>query len=57
MILLEQVDGSVWAVGTARSGESLQEGYCRQRGEGSPLCERLEGGAAPTVPAERSERT
>ncbi|MEE1816499.1 Rieske (2Fe-2S) protein [Streptomyces sp. SP18ES09] len=59
VILVEQADGSVWAVGTARSGESLQEGYCRQRGEGSPLCDRLEGGAAATVPAgaERSERT
>ncbi|SED19137.1 ubiquinol-cytochrome c reductase iron-sulfur subunit [Streptomyces sp. TLI_105] len=58
VILVEQPDGSVWAVGTARSGESLQEGYCRERGAGGPLCARLEDGApeAPGRP-ERSERT
>ncbi|MEU6620649.1 Rieske (2Fe-2S) protein [Streptomyces litmocidini] len=59
VILVEQPDGSVWAVGTARSGETLQEGYCRERGAGGPLCARLEGGGAPEAPdrSERSERT
>ncbi|GGV03156.1 hypothetical protein GCM10010275_48010 [Streptomyces litmocidini] len=58
VILAEQPDGSVWAVGTARSGETLQEGYCRERGAGGPLCARLEN-RSPKTPdrSERSERT
>ncbi|MET7788752.1 ubiquinol-cytochrome c reductase iron-sulfur subunit [Streptomyces sp. NPDC005248] len=28
--LTEQTDGSVWAVGTTRSGESIEHGLCRQ---------------------------
>ncbi|MEU3396924.1 ubiquinol-cytochrome c reductase iron-sulfur subunit [Streptomyces filamentosus] len=38
VILIEQVDGSVWAIGTARSGESLREGLCRQQGDDLRLC-------------------
>ncbi|MEU3458596.1 Rieske (2Fe-2S) protein [Streptomyces sp. NPDC006733] len=30
VVLVERQDGSVWAVGTARSGESAEEGLCRQ---------------------------
>ncbi|MFI9104596.1 ubiquinol-cytochrome c reductase iron-sulfur subunit [Streptomyces fildesensis] len=30
VVLVERQDGSVWAIGTARSGESPQEGLCRQ---------------------------
>ncbi|MER5969244.1 Rieske (2Fe-2S) protein [Streptomyces sp. NPDC002055] len=30
VVLVERADGSVWAIGTARSGESLEEGLCRQ---------------------------
>ncbi|GHJ92698.1 hypothetical protein SNE510_22170 [Streptomyces sp. NE5-10] len=57
VILIEQIDGSVWAIGTARSGESLQEGYCRQRGAGTPPCEALRAGAPASRPGpERSER-
>ncbi|MFH8259488.1 ubiquinol-cytochrome c reductase iron-sulfur subunit [Streptomyces roseolus] len=57
VILVEQVDGSVWAIGTARSGESLQEGYCRQRGAGTPPCAALRAGApAARSGTERSER-
>ncbi|MGP3922458.1 Rieske (2Fe-2S) protein [Streptomyces sp. 8N616] len=30
VVVVERLDGSVWAIGTARSGESLEEGLCRQ---------------------------
>ncbi|MFD0367813.1 Rieske (2Fe-2S) protein [Streptomyces sp. NPDC127114] len=58
VLLVEEADGSVWAVGTTRSGESVQEGLCRQLGEDRPdLAERLgcpgTGGSA----AERTRRT
>ncbi|GHA95516.1 ubiquinol-cytochrome c reductase iron-sulfur subunit [Streptomyces termitum] len=52
VLLIEQLDGSVWAIGTARSGESLQEGLCRQQGDALRLCR---GGAG--AEGERSERT
>ncbi|MFE9043212.1 ubiquinol-cytochrome c reductase iron-sulfur subunit [Streptomyces sp. NPDC012421] len=54
VILIEQVDGSVWAIGTARSGESLEEGLCRQQGDALRLCQERSAAGAP---AERSERT
>ncbi|MFF4247565.1 ubiquinol-cytochrome c reductase iron-sulfur subunit [Streptomyces sp. NPDC001822] len=34
--LTELEDGSIWAVGTTRSGESIEEGLCRQLGDGRP---------------------
>ncbi|GGY60435.1 QcrA and Rieske domain-containing protein [Streptomyces omiyaensis] len=54
VILIEQLDGSVWAIGTARSGESLQEGLCRQQGDALRLCQGVSG---PGAAAERSERS
>ncbi|WP_256103410.1 Rieske (2Fe-2S) protein [Streptomyces sp. ODS05-4] len=36
VLVLEQEDGSVWAVGTTRSGESVQDGLCRQLGGDRP---------------------
>ncbi|MFF9146191.1 ubiquinol-cytochrome c reductase iron-sulfur subunit [Streptomyces sp. NPDC014861] len=54
VILIEQVDGSVWAIGTARSGESLEEGLCRQQGDALRLCRERSGAGAA---AERSART
>ncbi|MGW1432415.1 Rieske (2Fe-2S) protein [Streptomyces sp. NPDC002431] len=36
VVLAEQPDGSIWAVGTTRSGESVQHGLCRQLGENRP---------------------
>ncbi|MFF2011473.1 ubiquinol-cytochrome c reductase iron-sulfur subunit [Streptomyces sp. NPDC058195] len=36
VVLAEQPDGSIWAVGTTRSGESVQHGLCRQLGENHP---------------------
>jgi hypothetical protein len=58
VVLTELDDGSIWAVGTTRSGESAEEGLCRQLGEDRPdLAERIGcpgtgGGAeAPAVPA------
>ena len=33
VVLTEQADGSVWAIATARSGESVEEGLCRQFGD------------------------
>ncbi|MEU8539809.1 Rieske (2Fe-2S) protein [Streptomyces sp. NPDC048717] len=50
VVLLEQADGSVWAIGTARSGESVEEGLCREQDNAFRFCP----GAART---ERSERT
>ncbi|MFF8600723.1 ubiquinol-cytochrome c reductase iron-sulfur subunit [Streptomyces sp. NPDC015232] len=42
VLLVEETDGSIWAVGTTRSGESVREGLCRQLGEERPgLAERL----------------
>ncbi|MFF4858169.1 Rieske 2Fe-2S domain-containing protein [Streptomyces rubiginosohelvolus] len=36
VVVIEQDDGSVWAVGTTRSGESIEEGLCRQLGGERP---------------------
>ncbi|MCX4511443.1 Rieske (2Fe-2S) protein [Streptomyces sp. NBC_01619] len=36
VLLIEEADGSVWAVGTTRSGESATEGLCRQLLEDRP---------------------
>ncbi|ROQ80726.1 Rieske (2Fe-2S) protein [Streptomyces sp. NBC_01260] len=36
VVLTEQTDGSVWAVGTTYSGESVEHGLCRQLGEDRP---------------------
>ncbi|MBT2444985.1 Rieske (2Fe-2S) protein [Streptomyces sp. ISL-36] len=59
VLLVEEADGSVWAVGTTRSGESVQEGLCRQLGEERPdLAERLDCPAlSARGPRARSERT
>ncbi|MFC8339727.1 ubiquinol-cytochrome c reductase iron-sulfur subunit [Streptomyces rubiginosohelvolus] len=51
VVVVEQDDGSVWAVGTTRSGESVEEGLCRQLGGERPElaarigCPGAEGGA------------
>ncbi|MGW8768528.1 QcrA and Rieske domain-containing protein [Streptomyces sp. NPDC055815] len=50
VILVEEVDGSVWAVGTARSGESLVEGFCRQQGGDRPGCPGFGAGAPAHTP-------
>ncbi|MER5707394.1 Rieske (2Fe-2S) protein [Streptomyces sp. NPDC002122] len=62
VLLVEEADGSVWAIGTARSGESAREGLCRQLGGTRPeLAERLGcpgvSARAETAETERSERT
>lgn len=36
VILTEETDGSIWAVGTTRSGESIEQGLCRQLGDDRP---------------------
>nr|WSX51462.1 Rieske (2Fe-2S) protein [Streptomyces sp. NBC_00974] len=36
IFLIEQVDGSVWAVATARSGEQAKDALCRQFGDDHP---------------------
>lgn len=36
VVLTEQTDGSIWAVGTTRSGESIEQGLCRRLGEDRP---------------------
>jgi Rieske Fe-S protein len=50
VVLIERIDGSVWAIGTARSGESAEEGLCREQDNAFRFCP---GGTG----AERSERT
>ncbi|MCX5200656.1 Rieske (2Fe-2S) protein [Streptomyces sp. NBC_00237] len=30
VVVVEEVDGSIWAIGTTRSGESVEDGLCRQ---------------------------
>ncbi|MER8045237.1 Rieske (2Fe-2S) protein [Streptomyces sp. NPDC094032] len=63
VLLVEGADGSVWAVGTTRSGESVQEGLCRQLGDSRPdLAGRLgcpgAGAGSPLGSTlERSRRT
>ncbi|MFH8580389.1 Rieske (2Fe-2S) protein [Streptomyces zaomyceticus] len=60
VVLVEETDGSVWAIGTARSGESAREGLCRQLGDDRPeLADRLgcPGASARGAAGERSERT
>ncbi|MER7625744.1 Rieske (2Fe-2S) protein [Streptomyces sp. NPDC126503] len=50
VLLQEREDGSVWAVGTARSGEDAREALCRQQGGDAALCRNA------AAPAERSDR-
>ncbi|MET8326152.1 Rieske (2Fe-2S) protein [Streptomyces sp. NPDC005181] len=55
--LTEEADGSVWAVGTTRSGESIEHGLCRQIGEERPDlaarigCLSVRGGGVEAPPA------
>ncbi|MFI6608689.1 Rieske (2Fe-2S) protein [Streptomyces sp. NBC_01336] len=58
VVLTEQTDGSIWAVGTTRSGESIEKGLCRQLGDDRPDlasrigCPGVRGGAeAPEAAA------
>lgn len=62
VVLSEQNDGSIWAVGTTRSGESIEQGLCRQIGEDRPdLASRIgcpgTGGGAEAPPPVDSSRT
>ncbi|WP_435969610.1 Rieske (2Fe-2S) protein [Streptomyces sp. Qhu_M48] len=60
VVLVEEADGSVWAIGTARSGENAREGICRRLGDDRPeLADRLgcPGASARADTTERSERT
>ncbi|WP_327710638.1 Rieske (2Fe-2S) protein [Streptomyces sp. NBC_00464] len=57
VVLTEQTDGSIWAVGTTRSGESIEKGLCRQLGDDRPdLASRIgcpgvrRGAEAPEAP-------
>ncbi|WNI24281.1 Rieske (2Fe-2S) protein [Streptomyces sp. ITFR-16] len=63
VVLTEQADGSVWAVGTTRSGESIEHGLCRQLGDDRPDlaarigCPGVRGGAeAPSAGAGSASR-
>ncbi|WP_326629584.1 MULTISPECIES: Rieske (2Fe-2S) protein [unclassified Streptomyces] len=55
--LTEQADGSVWAIGTTRSGESIEHGVCRQISEERPDlasrigCPSVRDGGAEAPPA------
>lgn len=50
VLLQEREDGSVWAIGTARSGENAREALCRQQGGDTALCRNA------SAPAEGSDR-
>ncbi|MGW8777471.1 QcrA and Rieske domain-containing protein [Streptomyces sp. NPDC055796] len=56
IFLTEEVDGSVWAVATARSGEPAREALCRQFGESRPEAARRLG-CAGADRATESRRT
>ncbi|MFF2922073.1 ubiquinol-cytochrome c reductase iron-sulfur subunit [Streptomyces celluloflavus] len=36
VVLYERADGSIWAIGTARSGESIDQGLCRELKQNNP---------------------
>ncbi|MER5359235.1 Rieske (2Fe-2S) protein [Streptomyces sp. NPDC002785] len=61
VVLTEQADGSVWAVGTTRSGESIEHGLCRQLSTDRPDlasrigCPAVRGGGAETPRAAEAE--
>ncbi|MFG3140041.1 Rieske (2Fe-2S) protein [Streptomyces sp. NPDC048211] len=57
VVLTEQTDGSIWAIGTTRSDESIEQGLCRQLGDDRPdLASRIgcpgvrRGAEAPEAP-------
>ncbi|MFF2326868.1 MULTISPECIES: Rieske (2Fe-2S) protein [unclassified Streptomyces] len=60
VVLTEQADGSVWAVGTTRSGESIEHGLCRQLNTDRPDlasrigCPAVKGGGAEAPAATRT---
>ncbi|MFI6639358.1 ubiquinol-cytochrome c reductase iron-sulfur subunit [Streptomyces sp. NPDC050504] len=60
VLLTEELDGSVWAVGTTRSGESVRDGLCRQFLDERPeMAARLRcpGAAEPEPRTERGRAT
>ncbi|MGW2179101.1 Rieske 2Fe-2S domain-containing protein [Streptomyces sp. NPDC001732] len=52
VVLVEQTDGSIWAIGTTHSGESVEHGLCRQLDKDRPDlasrigCPSVRGGGA-----------
>ncbi|MFG2877581.1 ubiquinol-cytochrome c reductase iron-sulfur subunit [Streptomyces sp. NPDC048337] len=58
VFLTEQADGSVWAIATARSGESAKDALCRQFGDSRPETTRQLGcPGADRATANESGRT
>ncbi|MFF3391245.1 ubiquinol-cytochrome c reductase iron-sulfur subunit [Streptomyces sp. NPDC002669] len=68
VVLVEQTDGSIWAIGTTHSGESVEHGLCRLLDEDRPDlasrigCPSVRGGGAEapeagTSPARAAEAT
>ncbi|WP_329399675.1 Rieske (2Fe-2S) protein [Streptomyces melanogenes] len=57
VLLVEEIDGSVWAVATTRSGESVKAAMCRQFGEQHPDMAARIGCPGTRTRTERSERT
>ncbi|MFD7440956.1 Rieske (2Fe-2S) protein [Streptomyces sp. NPDC059909] len=58
VLLVEEMDGSVWAIGTTRSGEGAKEALCRQLGEDRPdVAARLGCPGIGPATGERGERT
>ncbi|MFE9427650.1 Rieske (2Fe-2S) protein [Kitasatospora sp. NPDC006697] len=50
VVLVEDARGRVWAIGTARSGESEQQGLCRQLRERDPVAAEQAGCDQPGGP-------
>lgn len=58
VLLVEQSDGSVWAVATARSGENAQDAVCREFADARPeVRAQLGCSVANDANGERSQRT
>ncbi|MGP3686653.1 ubiquinol-cytochrome c reductase iron-sulfur subunit [Streptomyces sp. IBSNAI002] len=58
VFLTEQADGSVWAIATARSGESAKDALCRQFGDSRPeTTRRLGCPGADRAASDESRRT
>ncbi|MFE9555863.1 ubiquinol-cytochrome c reductase iron-sulfur subunit [Streptomyces sp. NPDC006703] len=56
VLLVEEADGSVWAVATARSGESVEHAVCRQFADKPGMAARIGCPGANSKVVERSTR-
>ncbi|WP_188277187.1 ubiquinol-cytochrome c reductase iron-sulfur subunit [Streptomyces sp. CBMA152] len=57
VLLVEEIDGSVWAVATTRSGESVKDAMCRQFADQHPDMAARIGCSGTRAETEKGERT